>query len=177
MIFSNIVGSFLRWKGIHIYLESTKNINNLKFELVGDFGVDEDYNKYIKSLLQKNIVLKGFIQDIKNYYEKIDVVVHTSIEADPLPTILIEGLAKGKVLIGSDVGGVREIIDDSYGNIIVPPNDANALKEAILKVSKYSMETLEDIKQKNIKRAKDLFLLEKQVKKMENIYLEVYKDV
>ena len=173
MIFSNIVGSFLKWKGIHIYIQAINEIkSNAIFELVGNFGVDNKYNEYIKALLNEKIILKGFIKDIKNYYDTIDVVVHTATEPDSLPTVLIEGLAKGKILIASDVGGVREIVDDGYGNIIVPPNNVEALRDAIIKVSNYSKDKIEKIKQKNIQITKEKFSLSQQIKKMEKIYEE-----
>ncbi|AZV47319.1 hypothetical protein C3L23_08550 [Nautilia sp. PV-1] len=175
MIFSSIVGSFLKNKGVDVYLKAVNNINCNKcvFELVGREGSDKKYNELIKTLITDKVIFKGFIDDIKNYYNSIDVVIHTSIEADALPTVLIEGLAKGKILIGSDVGGVREIIDTGYGNIIVPPNDVQALKKAILEVSKYDNNKISFIKEKNIQRAKEIFKLEKQIKRITEIYYEV----
>jgi len=177
MIFSNIVGRFLKLKGLHIYIQAISEINkeNLSFELVGNFGEDEKYNNYIRSILDKKIKLRGFIKDIRNYYEQIDVVVLTSIEPDSLPTVLIEGLAKGKILIGTDVGGVKEIIDESYGNIIIPPNHIESLKESILKIGSYDKEKIHLIKERNIQRAKELFSLNKQIDSIEKVYYEVLK--
>ena len=179
MIFSNIVGSFLEWKGIHIYLDAVNEVdcNSCSFELVGDYGIDKNYNKRLKKKMNTGkIILRGFLKDIKNYYDTIDVVVHTSVQDDPLPTVLIEGLAKGKILIGTDVGGVREIINTSYGNIVIPPNDVNALKNAFLEVSRYSKEKIEKIKFLNKELAKKNFRLKKQINRLEKLYEVIILD-
>ena len=181
MIFSNIVGRFLKNKGVHVYIEAIKDLElkDVKFELVGDFGIDEDYNMFLKKLIDKtkNLTLRGFINHnyIKNYYKSIDVVVLTSTQPDSLPTVLLEGLATGKVLIGTDVGGVREIVDEQYGNILIPPNDKEALKKAIITVYNYDKDKLNYIKRKNIEKAKRLFSLDNQIKKIEKIYEELVK--
>ncbi len=175
MIFSSIVGVFFRIKGVDLYLQAANDVNceNCKFELVGMFGPDPEYNSFLKKLITEKITYRGFIDNIKDYYDKIDVVVLTSVAEDSLPTVLIEGLAKGKILIATDVGGVREIVDDSYGNIVVPPNDVEALKEAFITVSRYDKEKISLIKKQNKKIAKEKFSLKKQMEDLTKIYYEV----
>ena len=108
-----------------------------------------------------------------SYYEQIDVLVHTSIQPEPFGLVLLEGMAKGKVIIAADGGAVREIVDDSYGNVIVEPNNTNALKEAILQVSRYDRKKLDLIREKNIELVKKKFCLQKQINEISQIYLNV----
>ncbi len=173
VIFSNIVGAFLKWKGIHIYIDAISSLNPdaNDFFLVGKKSdiENEYFHKYIEPNKSK-VNMTGFINNIAKHLESIDVLVHTSIADDPLPTILLEGMAKGKILIASDVGGVREIIDVSYGNLIIPPGDSTALKEAMETVSYYTIEKIQDIKEKNIQRARERFSLQKQIDEMTKIY-------
>ena len=179
MTFSNIVGRILPWKGLHVYLNAIKGISitNASFELVGK--MDKNESQYFDKLykvsesMNEKILIRDFINDIMSYYRTIDVLVHTAIEPDPLPTVIIEALWFGKVIIASDVGGVREIIDDTYGNIIVPPGDSEALRRAITQVSNYSDEKMNQISKKNMELAKSKFSLMKQINAIEEIYLEL----
>lgn len=178
MIFSNIA-SLSKTKGIDLYIEAVEQLDNkdISFDIVGKASkVEENFEVSIRQYVLKkrlvNIKFQGFINNIKTYFDQVDVVVLTSVVPDSLPTVLLEGLAKGKVLIASDVGGVREIVDDSYGNIIIPPSNVEALVEAIKSVLTYDEQKLEEIRIKNIEKAKEKFTIEKQVEIMTHIYLE-----
>lgn len=181
MIFSNI-SSLSKTKGIDLYIEAVEQLDNkhIKFEVVGKASkVEKEFEASIKQYVREkrlnNIKFQGFINNINIYLDQIDVVVLTSIVPDSLPTVLLEGLAKGKVLITSDVGGVREIVDDSYGNIIITPNNVEALVEAIKTVLTYDGQKLEKIRRKNIEKAKEKFTIAKQVEMMTDIYLEMMR--
>ena len=181
MIFSNIA-SLSKTKGIDLYIQAIEHLDNkdMRFDIVGQASkVEENFEASIKQyVIQKrlnNIKFQGFISNIKIYLDQIDVVVLTSIVPDSLPTVLLEGLAKGKVLIASDVGGVREIVDDGYGNIIIPPNDVKALAEAFTTVLTYDKQKLEEVRIKNIEKAKEKFTIEEQVEMMTHIYLEMMR--
>jgi glycosyltransferase involved in cell wall biosynthesis len=176
MIFSNI-SSISKTKGIDLFIYAIEkiDISNATFHIVGkSSSVEQDFENEIKDYVEakqlKNITFQGFISNMKEYLESIDVVVLTSIVPDSLPTVLIEGLAKGKVLIATDVGGAREIVDDSYGNIVIPSNNIESLKKAISKVINYTEEKKKEIKRKNILIAKKTFSIETQVKTMTKIY-------
>lgn len=61
-----------------------------------------------------------------------DLVVHNSIEADSFPTVLPEAMALGRPVIGSDLGGPREIVEDGVTGLLVAPNQPDLLAQAIL---------------------------------------------
>jgi hypothetical protein len=54
---------------------------------------------------------------------------------DNLPFTCIEALASGKPVIGTSSGGMPECIIDGETGLIVPPKDADALAQAILKLA------------------------------------------
>ena len=59
-------------------------------------------------------------------------VVVLSSRYEGLPTVLVEGLALGKVLVASDCPtGPREILDHGRAGLLVPPGDPAALADAL----------------------------------------------
>jgi len=183
MIFSNI-SSIDPGKGLDEFVCAVGMMNKLDglfFEIVGKAsGVNEAFEKRIhEKILAKNleskISIKGFVENIGTYLNGIDVVVLSSYTEEALPTVLIEAMAKGKVIIATDVGGVKEIVEDSYGNIIVPPGNCTALKDALEKVSAYSIDQLLRIGRKNINIAKHKFKLDTQLKELSKLYMELCK--
>lgn len=59
-----------------------------------------------------------------------DLVVIPSI-TEPFGLVVLEALACGARVIGSDVGGIRDILADDRG-ILVPPGDPDALASTIV---------------------------------------------
>ena len=181
MIFSNI-SSIDPGKGLMEFLHAAAlvpNNVNYTFEIVGKANnvnhifENELYNYVKQNNLKNKIIFKGFILDIKTYLASVDVVVLSSTSDEAFGMVLLEAMAQGIILIGTDVGGVREIIDDSYGNLIITPSNVGALKDAMEKVANYSQEKIAEIRERNIQQAKEKFMLQQQINKMTEIYMSL----
>lgn len=75
------------------------------------------------------IVFVGYRRDVPRLLAASDLVVHPSL-ADALPTALIHGMAAGRPVVGTRVGGIPELVLPDAG-VLVPPGDENALAEAV----------------------------------------------
>jgi glycosyltransferase involved in cell wall biosynthesis len=81
-----------------------------------------------------------------NYYGKVsrekipdllpqfDILVVPSIWPDPLPRNIQEGMAMGLVVVGSNVGGIPEILSDGVNGLCFRPGDAINLAQCIEKL-------------------------------------------
>ena len=67
----------------------------------------------------------------ENIYKKVKVVSVPSIWQEPVSYVVIEALLRGRLLIASKVGGTPEIANGLKGALLVNPNDADALAEAL----------------------------------------------
>jgi glycosyltransferase involved in cell wall biosynthesis len=67
-----------------------------------------------------------------NFYQKADVVVLPSVSNEPFGVPLIEAMAAGVPVVATRGGGIPEIVVDNETGLLVEPNDASALAEAIL---------------------------------------------
>lgn len=105
-------------------------------------------------------------------YSAADVFVCPTLE-DNLPNTIIESMSCGTPVIGSDVGGVPDLISHGVDGWLFPPGDASSLA-ALLKAVIFNDELLIDEFGKAA-RAKILqsFSLENQAKK----YLHLYSDI
>jgi glycosyltransferase involved in cell wall biosynthesis len=73
----------------------------------------------------------GFVQP-KAFFEGIDVLVVPSLWAEPLGRTVLEAYRVGVPVIGSDSGGVAELIDDPAW--LAPPGDVEALAALMRRV-------------------------------------------
>lgn len=136
-----MVGRLVDWKGPDCFIEAAAltagRVPDARFMLVGDaiFG-EKEYVDDLKRLaaerhLEDRLVFTGFRRDVSDIMAALDVLVHASVLPDPLPTVLIEAMARSRPVVGTDAGGVREIIDDGVSGLVVPPRDPRAMAEAM----------------------------------------------
>jgi glycosyltransferase involved in cell wall biosynthesis len=81
--------------------------------------------------LERVVRFAGFQRDVRTWVRDFDVAVVPSVYEDPLPRAVIEAMAFGVPVIGTDVGGIGEMIEGG-GGVLVPPRDESALAEAML---------------------------------------------
>jgi len=69
-------------------------------------------------------------REIAAYYRAADVLALSS-DFDNSPNVVLEAMASGLPVVATDVGGVRELVDDPRGGSIVARGDARALSGAV----------------------------------------------
>lgn len=77
------------------------------------------------------VTFTGYRGDVPQIMAAADVVTHCSTHPDPFPGVVLQGMALGKAVVASNIGGPREQIVDGHSGILVPPNDSGALARAI----------------------------------------------
>jgi len=72
----------------------------------------------------------GPVADVGPYYERAAVVVVPS-RREGYGMVAREAMAHGRAVVASDVGGLRDAIDDGVDGVLVPPRDVGALRAAL----------------------------------------------
>ena len=54
--------------------------------------------------------------------------------SEGLPRVAMEAFARGRGVVGSRAGGIPDIVEDGVTGILVPPGDAEALAQALMRV-------------------------------------------
>jgi len=123
-------------KGVMILLEVFKKLshkyNYIRLLLVGTGDAYKDLQGKIQEYgLDNNIKLTGFFDgDIFTAFEQIDLFVLPSFW-EGLPYSVIEACSCGRAIVATDVGGIREIIENNVSGILVPPRSEEGLLNAI----------------------------------------------
>lgn len=106
--------------------------------IVGElsYAKNSAYLDYLKALaaewhVEDRVHFLGYRKDIPQLMAAMDVVTLASREMESLPTVLLEAAALGRVSVATEVGGVREIIEDGRTGLVVSPNNALALTDAL----------------------------------------------
>jgi glycosyltransferase involved in cell wall biosynthesis len=81
--------------------------------------------------LQENFEFSGLTNNPALAYNEGDVVMLTSI-SEAFPFVVIEAMACEKVVVSSDVGGTKEVLE-GYGHVI-RPKDIDGFSKAVVEV-------------------------------------------
>lgn len=92
---------------------------------------DELQQQIEKQGLQANVRLIGFRDDLERVLPCLYGVVHPA-DMEGLGVSLLQAAAAGVPLIGTDAGGIPEIVRDGENGILVAPQDVAQLRQALL---------------------------------------------
>jgi len=132
------VGRLVPIKGHKFLVSAAKRIirefDNTVFVFVGDGYLKSRLERQAEYLgVRKNIIFTGWRKDVIEALNLFDILVLPSLN-EGMGKVLIEGMALGKPIVASSVGGIIDLVEDGDNGILVPPRDSNALEEAILKL-------------------------------------------
>lgn len=124
------VGNLIKRKNADSLLEA-KRIAKSDYYLVivGDGPQLKKLRKKVEDENIRDVIFTGSRDDVEDIIPSCDVLVLPSF-SESFGLVLIEALACGKPVIGSDVGGITEIINDDVG-LLVNPKKVSSIAEAI----------------------------------------------
>ena len=132
------VGRLTESKGLHYLIDAIKYLKTSNSELApfkviiaGDGPLKKELEDFIrKSELTDQISLLGHITKIESLLASTDIFVLPSLY-EGFPLALLEAMASGCAIIGSNAGGIPDIITNSNTGFIVNRGDSRALAERI----------------------------------------------
>lgn len=136
-----IVGRLSDVKG-HIYLiEAMKlvleKIPNAQLLIVGEGKMKKQLKNLVQKLkLEKSVNFVPSVGDTAQMLSIMDLFVMPSLK-EGLGLSLMEAMAQAKAVIGSDVGGIRSLVQDGYNGLLVRPADSQLLFQAIIELLRH----------------------------------------
>jgi len=114
--------------------------DNFKFIFIGDGPLKNDLIDY--SNKTPNIIFLGKINhdEIVKYYQCCDIVLIPSILSDGVEEAtslsMLEGMSAGKVVLCSEIGGMKEVIKNEKNGIFIKQNSPSDIIEKIVSLIK-----------------------------------------
>lgn len=126
-------------KGVNLILEVAEMLPSINFKIAGNFDSIKDKVKIlsrIKTKKIKNIVIIKFQTKIKlkKLINNSEFVIVPSIWYENQPYSILESFALGKAVIGSNIGGIPEIIKNNHNGLLFDPSNITDFKDKILKL-------------------------------------------
>src|SRR5215510_12419060 len=130
---ANIRGS----KGHNVFLDAARAVLKMapdtRFLIVGDgVGFDEVKARVQQMGLESRVFFSGFRRDVPEVMAALDVLVLPSTRSEATSQVIPQALAVGTPVVGSDVGGIPELVRDGETGRLVPPGKPDALAAAIV---------------------------------------------
>lgn len=124
------VGRINRDKGILKLCKQIEKYENIHFKIIG--GVEKKYEDIFKSLSEKDhIEYLGNIphKEIHKWMKHAFCVIIPSLWVENYPTVVLEAFAAGTLVLGSNRGGIKEMLDEGRGVIYDPLSEEDLYKK------------------------------------------------
>jgi glycosyltransferase involved in cell wall biosynthesis len=130
------VGNITANKGQGVLLEAVRLLRprhpGIRATLVGRDFTNGRFSRAARARgLGDTFAAVGFVDDVRPFLARADIVVLPTLEREGMPTALLEAMRAGVAVVASRVGGVSEIVQDGRTGLLVLPGDAPGLAAAI----------------------------------------------
>ncbi|MGM0442131.1 MAG: glycosyltransferase family 4 protein [Elusimicrobiota bacterium] len=140
---------------------------------------DNYKNKLQKLVVEKDmndrIFFTGYIDNIELFMKELDVFIMPTLRNESFGRTVLEAMLCGIPVIGTDVGGIPEIIEDGKNGFIVESGNFRQIAEKL----KYLMENkniLEKMAKYAEKSSSEKFSVNNYITGVETVITETFKD-
>ncbi|HLK48898.1 MAG TPA: glycosyltransferase [Bryobacteraceae bacterium] len=132
------VGRLVECKGGPVFLRAAQMVlqdhPDVLFAVTGDGPLRDAWETLAVRLgIAGKVAFLGARRDMPAIYSSLDMLVLPSLD-EATPVCILEAQACGKAVIATRVGGVPSLIVPGITGILVEPNDAHGLAEAIARL-------------------------------------------
>ena len=114
-----MLGMLQRWKGQHVFVEALHHLSSrqvgFRAFIAGTepFGA-RGYEQLLRDMVQRyrlenDVRFLGFVANPFEFLRRMDIVVHASIEPEPLARVAPEAMLSGAAVIATDGGGYARL--------------------------------------------------------------------
>ncbi|MBM4241498.1 MAG: glycosyltransferase family 4 protein [Euryarchaeota archaeon] len=176
------VGYLIERKGFEYLIKSMKDVlkkyKGVKLKIVGSGPLEKKLKKVVHDLeLNGNVEILENVSDeeLLKLYNSSDLFVLPSIidsqgNTEGLGVVLLEAMACGLPVIGSDIGGIPDIIEDGETGLLVGEKDVEGLSRAIIGLIEN-----ENLREKLAIKGSELVTEKFSWYKVAESYLKVYR--
>lgn len=174
------VANLVPLKGIDVLIksfnQSKMSVNNWKLLIVGDKNNShgEDLEQLVVDMnLEDKVIFTGKVLNVSEHLSLAEVfVLPTIFKGEGSPVALLEAMATGLCVLGSNLPGIRDQLRDCPEHLIEAGN-IDKWSEKLEELSNKTSEELGRLGKVFLAKAKTNYLIEKEVENTEKLYLSV----
>lgn len=134
-----IVSVIRSWKGHETLIRAFRMLldegRKLQLYIVGDGPSRGRFEELVEELgLSDFTTFSGYVEEVPSVLRGLDVLVIPSISHEGIPQIGLQALACQTPVVGSDFGGIPEVIRHDQTGTIFPRGDVQALADSLRRV-------------------------------------------
>ena len=134
-IIIGVVGRLTEQKDPITTIKAFKLINekyfNTKLMFVGSGELEKEVIQYSKENgIYDKVIITGWVNDVEKYIPAFDIAILPS-KWEGFGLVLVEYMACNKPIVASNVGGIKDIINDNENGLLIEKNNYNELFEKI----------------------------------------------
>jgi glycosyltransferase involved in cell wall biosynthesis len=181
-IIITLVGRISRLKGhkwlLNTFFNHLKANDKIKVLFVGSPVVGQEYyleeieQLIISNNIQDKVTILPFTANLNLIWNITDIAVMPSTEAESFGLVALEAMLAKKPVIGSNHGGLTEIIINNETGFLIEPNDEIAFSKALLQLIEND-EMRKTFGEKGHTRAIESFSIEKYVQRFEEVFSQI----
>ncbi len=118
-------------KGVDVLLDAAADLPSIPFRVAGDGPLLSAFRRRVNERRLQNVTLLGHMPHALLMREMATwrIAVVPSRSSENCPLAVLEPFSFGIPVIGTDLGGTKELVDNR--GVLVAPADPNALRDAI----------------------------------------------
>jgi len=155
--------------------EVKSHIRDFKVVTLGDGPLEDYYKEYCNRIgIIENVIFNGSVTEVVPFISIMDIICIVPNKNEGLSNAIMEGMAMGKPIIGTCVGGNSELIVDGKTGFIIKPNDSENLAKLIIAL--YENPILRaNMGNEGRLRIQRNFNVTRMVTEMESLYIKAFR--
>lgn len=126
-------GRLVEEKGVDILIKAMKNVPHIKLFIVGNGDKEEELKKLKEELKLENVTFLGpkYDKELDPYLKDARFTVVPSLWHENFPYVINQSFAYAKAVVGSDKGGIPELIQNGEFGLVYPAEDVEKLSVSL----------------------------------------------
>jgi glycosyltransferase involved in cell wall biosynthesis len=97
----------------------------------GEVGQLEKVRRFAAEHPELHVDVPGHVDEVVGLIDRHDVLLHTSLMPEPFGQVVVQGLARGRVVVAADRGGPAEVIESGRDGLLFRMGDQDDLARTL----------------------------------------------